>query len=161
MQDNIRFSTRNNLPIEYRNESIDIMTSLLASLLDISGLTKQSHWNIKGETFIAEHKLFDEFVETLNNMIDELAERIVALGGFAKGNALFICEYSLLEPLPEEITTAEQYLKSLADRYSVINRYMLYAIDSLDYIDKVSSNIIQEQLHAIDKILYFIESHLN
>jgi DNA-binding ferritin-like protein len=46
---------------------------------------KQAHWNVKGPTFIALHKLFDEIVDAAEDYMDLIAERVVQLGGTAEG----------------------------------------------------------------------------
>jgi hypothetical protein len=52
----------------------------LADALDLALQAKQAHWNVKGPNLIALHELFDE-------VVDELFERAVELGGTAFGTA--------------------------------------------------------------------------
>jgi starvation-inducible DNA-binding protein len=39
------------------------------------------HWNVKGKYFFQLHALFEGVYDEVNEVIDELAERVVALGG--------------------------------------------------------------------------------
>ncbi|MBN1121215.1 MAG: DNA starvation/stationary phase protection protein [Anaerolineae bacterium] len=39
------------------------------------------HWNVKGKQFFQLHALFEGIYDEVNEVIDELAERVVALGG--------------------------------------------------------------------------------
>ncbi len=43
--------------------------------------TRASHWMIKGENFFELHKLFETAYNDATNKIDEIAERILTLGG--------------------------------------------------------------------------------
>src|SRR5688500_12486224 len=81
------FPTRNDLPEETRAKVCDLLNRLPAASFDLFSQTKQAHWNVKGRDFIQLHKLFDELAETLEGPIDEVAERVTALGGIAKGTA--------------------------------------------------------------------------
>ncbi len=38
------------------------------------------HWNVKGKEFFVLHAKFEELYDQVNEVIDELAERVVALG---------------------------------------------------------------------------------
>ena len=47
----------------------------------------QAHGNVKGPTFIALHELFDQISAAVEHYVDDLAERVVQLGGTAHGTA--------------------------------------------------------------------------
>ena len=51
--------------------------------IDLYNATRQAHWNVKGPHFGELHKLFEEFYNALQSTTDDLAERIVQLGGTA------------------------------------------------------------------------------
>ena len=74
----------------YSTESIDVLDSAsyrarLADRIDLMHQAKQAHWNVKGPSCIALHKLFDEVVDAAEDSMDLLAERVVQLGGTAEG----------------------------------------------------------------------------
>ncbi len=73
--------TRIDLPEPKRANATRILNERLAELIDLKLQIKQAHWNVKGPNFISLHKLFDEFAGTIEEQIDETAERITALGG--------------------------------------------------------------------------------
>jgi Ferritin-like domain len=54
--------TKNDLPEKTRTEVIAILNARLADSIDLMHQAKQAHWNVKGPSFIALHKLFDEIV---------------------------------------------------------------------------------------------------
>ena len=45
--------------------------------------TKNAHWNIEGEDFYEMHKFFETQFEQLDEMIDNVAERIRSIGHYA------------------------------------------------------------------------------
>src|SRR5277367_1530289 len=95
--------TKNDLPETVRAKIIELLNHRLADCLDLQLNTKQAHWNVKGPNFIALHKLFDETYENITEYTDELAERIVQLGGYAEGNARTVAKRSTLKEYPLSI----------------------------------------------------------
>ena len=63
----------------------DVAPAGVADLLDLYSQTKHAHWNVKGQDFIALHKLFDEINEAVEDYVDDIAERAVQLGGVVPG----------------------------------------------------------------------------
>ena len=55
------FDTRNDLPAGKRSKVITLLNARLADAIDLGAQTKHAHWNVKGPSFIALHKLFDFF----------------------------------------------------------------------------------------------------
>src|SRR5436309_15142951 len=78
------YPTKNDLPEAARLEAIGLLNQRLADCIDLQTQCKQAHWNVKGPSFIALHKLFDEINEEVEGYVDLIAERIVQLGGIAE-----------------------------------------------------------------------------
>ena len=74
------FPTRNDLSASTRKKVIRLLDQLVADSSDLRSQVKHAHWNVKGPNFIGLHKMFDEFVEGLEDYIDVIAERATALG---------------------------------------------------------------------------------
>jgi starvation-inducible DNA-binding protein len=68
----------------------------LADCIDLQTQTKQAHWNVKGSLFIALHELFGKINEQVEDYVDDVAERIVQLGGVAVWNARMVAKHSSL-----------------------------------------------------------------
>ena len=71
------------LPDSVRLNMIPLLNQHLADAIDLGLQAKQAHWNVKGPQFVSLHGLFDEVAEILEELTDELAERVVELGGIA------------------------------------------------------------------------------
>ena len=52
------YPTKNSLPEATRLEVAGLLNQRLADCIDLQAQCKQAHWNVKGPTFIALHKLF-------------------------------------------------------------------------------------------------------
>ncbi|QLH43712.1 MAG: DNA starvation/stationary phase protection protein [Coxiellaceae bacterium] len=63
-----------------RQEVAKQLAKLLANTYALYLKTQNFHWNVTGEHFYSLHKLFEEQYTALAEAIDEIAERIRALG---------------------------------------------------------------------------------
>jgi starvation-inducible DNA-binding protein len=79
------YKTKNDLPELTRADVIPILNARLADSIALMHPAKQAPWNVKGPSFIALHKLFDEVVDAAEEYMDMLAERVIQLGGTAEG----------------------------------------------------------------------------
>lgn len=157
---NHQFSTRIDIDSENRAQVIEILNQALAETLDLYTQTKHAHWNVKGENFYQLHLLFDELAEMIFPYIDELGERITALGGFAKGTVRMAVSGSELPEFPE-VNGGMEFVRALADRYGELGNRSREAIDKTDQLeDMASSDLMTEIVRGLDKALYFLEGHL-
>lgn len=155
------FPTRNDLPEETRAKVCDLLNQLLADTFDLRSQTKEAHWNVKGRDFMQLHKLFDELAATLEEPIDEVAERITALGGVAKGTVRMAATNSKLPEYPLDVVEGMEHVRLLSDRYAVVAKSYRAAIDTSDeWGDKDTADLCTEISRELDKSLWFLEAHL-
>jgi starvation-inducible DNA-binding protein len=154
------YPTKNDLPEPSRVEAIDLLNQRLADCIDLQTQCKQAHWNVKGPTFIALHKLFDEVNEDVEEYVDLLAERIVQLGGIAEGTARIVAQRSNLIDYPLTLASGDEHVAALSDALSEFGRTARLGIDELnDLEDADSADILTEISRGVDKWLWFVEAH--
>lgn len=153
--------TRNDLSADVRAAMADQLNQQLADLADLFTQTKHAHWNVKGRQFYALHKMFDELAEEVEEAVDEVAERITALGGLARGTVRMAAEHTRLDDFPADTTAAEDVLRVMADRYATTAAHVRQGIDEADEQgDQGTADLLTGIVRNLDKSLYFIESHL-
>src|SRR5215213_4158926 len=124
--------TRHDLPAEARAAVVNQLNQHLADLTDLFSQTKYAHWNVKGRQFYQLHLLFDQLAGTVVESIDEVAERITALGGLARGTARMAVENTRLEEFPPDTIFAEDVLRVMADRYAAAAEHVRGGIDQAE-----------------------------
>src|SRR5262249_1569314 len=124
--------TKNDLPSNTRNVSIDLLNARLADTIDLALATKQAHWNLKGPRFIAIHEMLDGFRTQIDEHVDTMAERAVQLGGTALGTTQVVAKATSLAPYPTDIYKIDDHLKALVERYGVAANNARKAIDAAD-----------------------------
>jgi starvation-inducible DNA-binding protein len=154
------YSTKNDLPEAARLEAIGLLNQRLADCIDLQLQCKQAHWNVKGPTFIALHKLFDEINEDVEAYVDLLAERIVQLGGIAEGTVGAVEGRSTLVDYPLTLSTGAQHVAALSDALGMFGRTVRVGIEEMNELeDAGSADILTEISRGVDKWLWFVEAH--
>lgn len=155
-------ATRIDLSATVRQKVCALLNARLADAVDLQTQCKQAHWNVKGPSFIALHKLFDDAHGTVEQAVDEIAERVVALGGVAHGTARAAAKASRLKEYPAAITKGRDHANALAERLAAFGASVRAAIDESDRLgDKGTADLFTGVSRDIDKLLWFVEAHLH
>ncbi|MEM1442513.1 MAG: Dps family protein [Verrucomicrobiota bacterium] len=86
-------------------EKNEITESLRLVVADCYGLISQTHlchWNVRGTGFFALHQAFEEQYTELFTAVDEVAERIRALGALAPGGLQNLASLAGMDEIPED-----------------------------------------------------------
>ena len=154
-------STRNDLPEATRARVIEVLAARLADAIDLQTQTKQAHWNVKGPSFIALHELFDKIATDVTGYVDELAERIVQLGGTTAGTVRQVARASSLPEYPANLVSGRDHADALAAALATFGRGVRHAIDQASELrDADTADLFTEVSRGIDKWLWFVEAHL-
>jgi starvation-inducible DNA-binding protein len=155
------FPTKNDLPAGTRARVAELLNQRLADCIDLQTQCKQAHWNVKGPSFIALHKLFDDINEDVEEYVDLLAERVVQLGGVAEGTARLVAERTTLADYPRLLTSGEAHVDALSSALAAFGSGTRKAIGQGDELqDADTVDILTEISRGIDKWLWFVEAHL-
>ena len=156
------FATSVDIPAANRTKIIGILNQHLADSFDLMSQVKQAHWNVKGSDFWQLHKLFDEVAERASEWVDEFAERVTALGGYATGTVRMAASASSLPEFPTGITESMDYVRAVAERLAAFTNSARAASDQTDELgDANTADLFTEISRCADKYLYFLEAHLH
>jgi starvation-inducible DNA-binding protein len=154
------YPTRNDLPEPTRAQVVGLLNQRLADAIDLQTQCKQAHWNVKGSSFIALHKLFDEINESAEEYVDLIAERVVQLGGIAEGTVGIVSERTTLEGYPLTISAGNDHVAALSDALAAFGRTIRIGIEEMNELeDAGSADVLTEISRGIDQWLWFVEAH--
>lgn len=104
------------------------LNKLLADEHILYAKTHNYHWNYVGDNFMEMHKFYEGQYEELAEIIDEVAERIRAIGHFAEGR---LKEYLKLTDLEEPAPTPDQQkqVRNLLDDHETVTRWLRQQVD--------------------------------
>ena len=153
--------TRNDVPSNAKQVSIGVLQGCLVDTTDLFNATRQAHWNVKGPHFGELHILFEKFYGDLAEAADDLAERIVQLGGTANGTTQVLAAGTRLPPYPTDLYAGLDHVAALADRYAMVGKALREGIDTTDEAGDVdTSDLLTEKSREADKMLWMLEAHL-
>jgi starvation-inducible DNA-binding protein len=155
------YKTKIDLTEKVRRNVAAILNDRLAYAIDLQSQIKQAHWNVKGPNFIALHELFDKLSDVVLEQIDEIAERVTALGGTAEGTVAVAAKRSKLKNYPLSITAGKDHLFYLSTQMSVYGKALRAAIADTDELgDADTADLFTGISRVVDKYLWFLEAHL-
>jgi starvation-inducible DNA-binding protein len=129
--------------------------------MDLGHQAKQAHWNVKGPHFVSLHELFDKVAEELGDHADDLAERVVQLGGVAQGTIQTIVKRSRLPAYANDIASGRAHLTAVADALGKFGSSTRQAIDAAtESGDADTADLFTEISRGMDKLLWMVEAHL-
>ncbi|WP_411846207.1 DNA starvation/stationary phase protection protein [Roseibacillus persicicus] len=92
---------------------VNALRQVVADSYALLGQTHLCHWNVRGPGFFALHAAFEGQYTELFAAVDELAERVRALGALAPGGLSNLARISGMEEIAED-TPADQMVAHLA-----------------------------------------------
>ncbi len=153
--------TRNETASNAKKVAIETLQARLVDGIDLALVIKQAHWNLKGPEFIGLHLMLDGFRDTMDDYNDKVAERIVQLGGTARGTTQVVAAESKLAAYPTDIYAIGDHLAALIDRYALYANAVRQNIDETDEAGEPdTADLFTEISRGVDKQLWFIEAHV-
>lgn len=145
---------------EPRDNVIEQLEALLASSYTMYLKTHNYHWNVTGPMFTTLHNLFEEQYTELALAVDEIAERIRALGARAPGS---YSEFTRLSGVAEDTNSppAREMIANLVDDQQIvvdIARSLVAAAEGIP--DQATADLATRRLDVHEKNAWMLRSHL-
>ena len=154
-------NTKIDIGKDIREKVATLLNQRLADAFDLKSQAKQAHWNVKGMNFIALHELFDRVSTEIDTHVDDIAERITTLGGTAMGTVRLAAANSSLNEYPHEITDGAAHVDALSSALADFGKKVRADIDTTaDLGDQDTSDLFTGVSREIDKLLWFVEAHI-
>ncbi len=155
MKTNIGLSDKNS------KEVASVLNKILANEYLLYTKTRNYHWNIEGSNFMEMHLFYESQYNTIDELIDEIAERVRQIGHYAQGRLKdFIKQSQLVEQ--EYTSDQKSQLKNLLDDHEAIIRFLRLHIDVFTdkYKDAGNADFITGLMEKHEKMAWFLRSYL-
>lgn len=145
---------------EHRKDIAGGLSKVLADTYMVYLKTHNYHWNVTGELFHSLHEQFEEQYTELAEAVDEIAERIRAIGFRAPGS---FREYSELTSIKED--TDQPGALEMVRRLAVDNETILRTAREVLPVcneagDEATIDVLTQRLHVHSKTAWMLRSHL-
>ena len=145
-----------------RSASTNALNPLLANTMVLRDLYKKHHWQVCGATFYQLHLLFDKHYNEQVELMDALAERIVALGGVPLAAQHDVAEASSLARPPKGRESVPAQITRLLDAHEQIlvqsRRAAREASENGD--DGTNDLIVSDVIRTNEMHVFFLSEHL-
>ncbi|HCM88419.1 MULTISPECIES: Dps family protein [Vagococcus] len=129
----------------------EVLNQTVADLSQFSAVIHQTHWYMRGTSFLTLHPKMDEFMDEVNGYLDVVAERLITIGG---------SPYSTLKEFSDHTKIKDEtgsYDKDMSERLSII-------LDGFHYLRNLCSEGIriteEEQDHVSQDIFIDIKGNV-
>ena len=155
------FATTSSLPVEAREQLVDVLNLRLAAAVDLYTQAQQAHWNVKGMMFAELHALFEQIAARVQAHADQLAEQVSALGGTALGTARLAVRASRLPEYPLSAVTGRQHIEALSERVALYGESLREAIArARELDDPVTEDLVTGLARDASMLLWMLEAHV-
>ncbi len=145
-----------------RSASTNALNPLLANTMVLRSLYKKHHWQVSGATFYQLHLLFDKHYNEQVELMDALAERIVALGGVPLAAQHDVAEASSIARPPKGRESVPAQITRLLDAHEQIliqsRRAARDASENGD--DGTNDLIVSDVIRTNEMHVFFLSEHL-
>lgn len=140
----------------------DELAKLLADEYVLYTKTRKAHWNIEGADFYAVHKFFEAQYEQIDEIIDQVAERIRTLGHYAPATLKSFLELTHLTEMGDTKNDSQGFIKELLEDHESIIITIRENINPFTekYGDAGTSDFITGLMEIHEKMAWFLRSHL-
>jgi len=140
----------------------DALNKLLSDEHVLYIKTRNAHWNVIGPDFAAQHKFFESQYSELEEIIDQVAERIRSIGHYTVGTMEDFLKLTQLNEKSVESNDSLSFIKDLLnDHESVIIelRENIHRFAN-DYHDMGTSDFITGLMETHEKMAWMLRAHL-
>lgn len=124
--------------------------------------TRNAHWNVEGVDFYNKHKFFEAQYQQLDDIMDDVAERIRTLGHYAPAT---LADYLRLTHLTEQSRSANDgtgFIKELLGDHESIIIHLREEVTPFanELKDAGTSDFITGLMETHEKMAWMLRSHL-
>jgi starvation-inducible DNA-binding protein len=144
-------------------EIAEALKSVLADQFVLYTKARNYHWNVTGGHFFRLHELFEKLYDELADDIDEVAERIRALGVYAPGTLSEFLKLSNITETENYYPEADEMVNTFTNDYQqVTNRILENAAKIQDeYKDEVTAGLLYGLAQKYQKNIWMLKSLIN
>lgn len=138
---------------------VECLTQVLADSFTLYVKTLNYHWNVEGQRFIAIHELTEKQYRAMVEAIDEIAERIRALGFYTPGSMSAYREISRINEANSGDVDAQTMLRDLETDHRMIVEQLREGVQIADKNgDSTTADIFSDRREFHEEAAWMLRS---
>jgi starvation-inducible DNA-binding protein len=140
-----------------------LLNTLLADEYVLYTKTRNAHWNIQGQNFIELHKFFESQYNALDIIIDDVAERVRALGHFALGSLKDFIAVARLSEHNHNFTDHNHIIQTLLEDHEAVIRSLRreISVTGEEHGDLGTADFLTGLMEQHEKMSWMLRAHLS
>jgi len=139
----------------------DILNDDLADEYVLLTKTRNYHWNVEDPRFNDLHKFFEEQYELLSAAVDEIAERVRAVGSRTRATLKEFINSSQIREDIRSYPNADTMLGNLLSDHETIIKTLRKNINECQELnDEGTANFLTDKMEAHEKMAWMLRSFL-
>ncbi|NIN37098.1 MAG: DNA starvation/stationary phase protection protein [Gammaproteobacteria bacterium] len=144
-----------------RKAIADGLSRVLADSYTLYLKTHNYHWNVTGPMFNTLHLMFEQQYTELATAVDEIAERIRALGVYAPGSYKAFAKLTDIEE-ETDVPAAEEMVKRAVDGQETVVRTVREVFKLVDAAnDEATADLLTRRMQVHEKNAWMLRSLIN
>ena len=150
------------LSLHQRDGVNGILEKLVADEYVLYTKLRNYHWNVTGPHFAQLHLLFEKQYDEVDDIIDDAAERIRALGGSAPGTLAEFQKLTRLKEEPGVRPAAEQMIGKLVADHEALIRSLRADLKTAagEFGDDGTADFLTGLMEKHEKMAWLLRAHL-
>lgn len=140
------------------NQRVVHLKKVVANSFALSLKLQNYHWNVEGKNFKSLHELFEEQYNELSDAIDDLAERLRALGSKVEASFSVFSNLSDLSEGDHNSDSAKMVQDLITDHDSLSKMLNEGIKISQDEGDEATADMLIARIQAHDKASWMLRS---
>lgn len=149
------------LPDPSRTAVTEVLQPLLADELALYVATRGAHWNVVGPQFAMLHGFFEQQYEALDEIMDDVAERIRALGEPAQAALAGLASRKRIDDGAAAAGSAPKMIESLLVAHEAVIRQLRRDVGSVSELgDEGTTDFLTGLMEQHEKMAWMLRAHL-
>ena len=150
--------TKNLIGLDSENaqQVVNLLNELLANYQIYYQNLRGFHWNVRGNRFFVLHAKFEELYNDAIEKVDEIAERILTLGGVP------LHSYAAYTKAKENVTDGDACLRAVVEDVQVLLKQEREILSVAAEIgDDGTQDVFSSYVSSQEKLLWMLDAYLN
>ena len=142
-------------------KEIEVLNVLLSNYQTYYQNLRGVHWNIKGKRFFELHVKFEELYNAAQEQVDQIAERILTLGGVPFNTLASYVTHATI-PVGENVSDDDKAVRLIVDSIIALlplERELLSLSDEIN--DEGTNTLVSDLIVEQEKNLWMLKSYLS
>lgn len=139
---------------------VNALRQVVADTYALIGQTHICHWNVRGPAFFSLHTAFEEQYTELFAAVDEIAERIRAIGALAPGGLSNLAKLAGIEEIAEDASAQDMVRHLVAANRKLIADLKTTRDCAGDAGDSETEDMMIARMQVHEKTVWMLNSFL-